>query len=247
MDKRFLEDCLAKGMSLPQIGKLAGKPAGTVGYWVKKYGLTANGAQRFSPQTGISEALLELAVEEELTLQEMSWEFERSISTVRYWLKKYGFPTSSRRRRRQKKFTDPPGTRKQMECRHHGQTEFVVEGRGYYRCVRCRSEAVARRRRAVKKILVEEAGGACIMCGYAGCPSALEFHHLDPSRKSFHLSVRGRTSGIAKLRAEAQKCVLLCARCHAEVEAGDRVLPIKSVSAASNPKQIGLARCVNPG
>jgi len=35
----------------------------------------------------------------------------------------------------------------------------VLEGRGYYRCVRCRSEAVSKRRRTVKRKLVEEAGG----------------------------------------------------------------------------------------
>jgi hypothetical protein len=36
----------------------------------------------------------------------------------------------------------------------------------------------------------------------------------------FHLSLRGVTRSLEKLREEARKCVLLCATCHAEVEAG---------------------------
>jgi len=34
-----------------------------------------------------------------------------------------------------------------MACPAHGESEFSIEGRGYYRCKRCRSEAVTNRRR----------------------------------------------------------------------------------------------------
>jgi hypothetical protein len=81
-------------------------------------------------------------------------------------------------------------------------------------------ERVAEWRRRTKRKLVEEAGGCCRLCGYNGSMAALEFHHLDPSRKSFALSMRGMTRSIAELRKEAAKCALLCANCHAEVEAG---------------------------
>lgn len=47
----------------------------------------------------------------------------------------------------------------------------------------------------------------------------MEFHHLDPSKKEFTLSKRGARS-LERLRAEVDKCVLLCSNCHAEVEAG---------------------------
>jgi hypothetical protein len=52
----------------------------------------------------------------------------------------------------------------------------------------------------------------------------------------FQLSIRGRTVGIDKLRAEARKCVLLCATCHAEVEAGDTEVPLKLAAVASDSK-----------
>jgi hypothetical protein len=76
-----------------------------------------------------------------------------------------------------------------------------------------------RRRRTVKQILVEEAGGRCKLCGYDRCLAALEFHHADPSSKEFGVSRRGARS-IDRLRAEVHKCVLLCSNCHAEVESG---------------------------
>ena len=50
--------------------------------------------------------------------------------------------------------------------------------------------------------------------------AALHFHHVDPSEKEFAALPRGLTRSIAEARAEAAKCVLLCANCHAEVEAG---------------------------
>jgi hypothetical protein len=68
--------------------------------------------------------------------------------------------------------------------------------------------------------LIEEAGGACRLCGYDRYIGALHFHHVDPGTKEFGISRWGFSRSIAKARAEAAKCVLLCSNCHAEVEAG---------------------------
>lgn len=65
-----------------------------------------------------------------------------------------------------------------------------------------------------------ERGGACENCGYDRYLGALQFHHRDPATKEFGVAEAGRTLGIARLREEAKKCILLCANCHAEVEAG---------------------------
>lgn len=85
--------------------------------------------------------------------------------------------------------------------------------------------AVSERRRRVKRQLVEEAGGSCVICGFSDHPRALEFHHVDPATKKFHLSYQGLTRSIREMRAEAAKCVLLCANCHALVEAGVKKVP----------------------
>jgi hypothetical protein len=92
-------------------------------------------------------------------------------------------------------------------------------------------ERVAKWRRRVKLTLVREAGGRCKLCGYGRCAAALQFHHLDPANKSFALSHEGVTRSLAKARAEAAKCVLLCANCHSEVEAGYRSLDEADIAA----------------
>jgi hypothetical protein len=113
----------------------------------------------------------------------------------------------------------------ELDCKRHGRVKFRLEGRGYYRCTRCRAERVSAWRRRVKRTLVREAGGRCTLCGYDRCVAALQFHHLDPSEKAFMVSREGVTRSMAEARTEAEKCILLCANCHAEVEVGYRRLP----------------------
>jgi hypothetical protein len=84
---------------------------------------------------------------------------------------------------------------------------------------------VAERRRNLKQILVADAGGRCIICGYDRFLGALQFHHLDPAQKRLEISRNGITLSLATLQAEAQKCALVCSNCHAEVEGGVAVLP----------------------
>jgi hypothetical protein len=72
----------------------------------------------------------------------------------------------------------------------------------------------------MKATLVAEAGGRCARCGYAASMRALQFHHVDPTLKRLSLNAKGVALSLDTLRAEAAKCVLLCANCHAEVEAG---------------------------
>ena len=71
--------------------------------------------------------------------------------------------------------------------------------------------------------------------GYSRCQQVLEFHHLDPSLKKFQLSHNGATRSMARSRAVALKCVLLCANCHREVEAVITAVPLNSVPVA-NPE-----------
>ncbi|MCU0313382.1 MAG: helix-turn-helix domain-containing protein [Solirubrobacteraceae bacterium] len=104
-------------------------------------------------------------------------------------------------------------------CRHHGRAPFHADARGVLRCRRCRAEAVTRRRAKVRDVLIAEAGGACRLCGYDRHAGALQFHHRFPAEKSFTIR-NGTTRAIDELRAEAAKCVLVCANCHAEIEAG---------------------------
>ncbi len=110
-----------------------------------------------------------------------------------------------------------------------GARSSSLEGRGYYRCKKCRQQRVIDWRRRAKQLLISEAGGCCRLCGYNRYSGALHFHHLNPEEKEFGLARRGFTRSIEKMRAEAAKCVLLCSNCHAEIEAGIAKLPSGTV------------------
>jgi hypothetical protein len=222
MDRDLLERYLKQGLSLPQIGALLDRDPSTVGYWVEKHGLVANGRAKYAPRGGLTRAQLEPLVEQGATFKEMAEILDRNASTVRHWMQKFGLKSAGHHRHRSAAVAarDAGLTRFTSTCRRHGQTEFLVFPNGRSRCARCNGEAVARRRRRVKRVLVEEAGGCCVVCGYDRYVGALHFHHLDPSRKSFALSHEGVTRSLDKARAEVRKCVLLCSNCHAELEAG---------------------------
>jgi transposase len=231
MDKDSLELLLGQGLSVGQIAKRFGKNPSTVSYWMEKHGLEAPNRARHGPKGGIERPRLEELVAAGLTIAEIAAEVGLSKGTVRHWLRQYGLRTQHRRGRRSGSETreakEAGLATITMACVHHGETEFFLEGRGCYRCKRCRSDAVARRRRKVKEILVAEAGGSCRICGYDRHVAALHFHHLDPSQKLMPLSARGIAYAIDTLRDEAKKCVLLCSNCHAEVENGVACLPIQ--------------------
>ena len=80
--------------------------------------------------------------------------------------------------------------------------------------VNSRRQVIARKR---KVELIHHLGGQCVACGlkYNGENGAVfEFHHTDPSTKEFGMGSELTNRAFAELKAEADKCVLLCANCH---------------------------------
>lgn len=75
------------------------------------------------------------------------------------------------------------------------------------------AQAVSDRRRKVKAILVEEAGGKCIDCGYIGPDFMYDFDHRNPEEKVFTLG-HGNSISLDRMKKEASKCDLVCALCH---------------------------------
>jgi transposase-like protein len=216
----ILEAYLRRGLSLEAIGQLTGRHPTTVGYWVKQHGLSAVHRDRHAPKGGIERETLHALVTDGKTTREIAEALGLSQTTIRHWLRKYGLRTHRARRKNTHGVRGVHADRLEMECARHGTTEFWLEARGVYRCLRCRSEAVSQRRRRLKEILVTDAGGRCVLCGYDRYVGALQFHHVDGQLKEFGLADRGLTRSLEAVRAEAAKCVLLCANCHSEVEAG---------------------------
>lgn len=71
-------------------------------------------------------------------------------------------------------------------------------------------------RKRNKERAIEYKGGKCEICGYSKCNSALEFHHVDPKQKDFHIS-KNMNKSWDKIKNEIEKCILVCANCHREL------------------------------
>jgi transposase len=228
MDRETLARWLAEGRSIESIARETGRAASTVAYWVNKHGLTSSHAPRHAPRGGIERAELEAMIAEGLSIRAMAERLNVSYTTVRHWMARFELATPRGRRLAETAPARAAGDETtEANCPVHGLTTFVRRGADGFRCRLCRTGAVQRHRRELKRILVEEAGGKCLLCGYDRALSGLHFHHVDPGQKAFALSHRGVTRSLAAARAEARKCVLLCSNCHAEVEAGTAKLPAR--------------------
>jgi hypothetical protein len=79
-------------------------------------------------------------------------------------------------------------------------------------------EAQKRRGLARKLELIKSAGGHCSICGYHTNLAALVFHHTDSSVKDFKLDMRSLSNRkLEPVLEEIDKCILVCANCHAEL------------------------------
>ena len=57
----------------------------------------------------------------------------------------------------------------------------------------------------------------CSQCG-ENHPATLHFHHLDPQTKDFSLAdAANRAYGPKRIQREMEKCIVLCANCHAKL------------------------------
>lgn len=73
----------------------------------------------------------------------------------------------------------------------------------------------------VKQELVKAARAkGCCKCGEMEL-CVLDFHHVDPKTKEYRVAsiIRGRES-LKRLRAELEKCIVVCANCHRKIHAG---------------------------
>ena len=82
-------------------------------------------------------------------------------------------------------------------------------------CYDCMPDGVQLTRGGFLAKLKEARGGKCIKCGYNKCIKALEFHHLDPSKKDFTIS--NDYFKLLDAVNESKKCILLCSNCNKEL------------------------------
>ena len=151
------------------------------------------------------------------TIRGMASKFGCSPSTIRHWMKKYNLKTTN--------LPSPKsfGPRVCPRCKiEKPKPKFYKrrgkEGKSVY-CKSCTSDQVVERQRAFKIQCIDYMGGECSKCGYSRHPSALEFHHLDPSQKEFGISRVRLNKMNAEVKKELDKCTILCSNCHKEEHA----------------------------
>lgn len=109
-------------------------------------------------------------------------------------------------------------------------------------------EPVSVWRKNLKQRAINLFGGKCCVCGYNRCLAALEFHHLDPSKKDFSISqAYANPKKWEYIVKELEKCVLVCSNCHREIHQG--ILELENKTYILSEKDYRIAekthhRCV---
>lgn len=80
-------------------------------------------------------------------------------------------------------------------------------------CKSCHNNKLIEKRKDMLHKGREILGGKCSKCGYNKCDAALEFHHVIGSKE---FQIAGAKYGWKRMKAEIEKCILLCANCHRE-------------------------------
>ena len=75
----------------------------------------------------------------------------------------------------------------------------------------------------LKRKALDFLGGRCTKCNCDGPPSALEFHHKDPTKKTLQLGDRGLKSWDA-IKNDIVVCEIICANCHSALHAEEKRL-----------------------
>lgn len=144
-----------------------------------------------------------------------------SLSTVRYWMEAHGLESNF------KNFREDPFHKVEVidnkrHCTRCDQwkdlDEFSAKGKKqtHHYCRPCLYAYQQERGKARKKKVIDLMGGKCTRCGYCRNHAALEFHHLDPSKKEINIAGDGIKGSWKRLTEELKKCVLLCSNCHRE-------------------------------
>lgn len=105
-----------------------------------------------------------------------------------------------------------------MICSWHLCDNKLTGRKKRYCSQKCKNKgAVTRRRQKIKQMAVEYKGGCCQICSYNKCIAALTFHHIEPEHKDFGIASYGHSRSWERVRKELDKCLLVCANCHAEI------------------------------
>lgn len=124
-----------------------------------------------------------------------------------YTCKKCGFEGNEDAFLKKYKYDPPRVSNICKECNRLYALDYRRSNREMYN-LRAKTKRTAR-----KEWCVEYKGGKCEHCLQSPHFAAFDFHHTDPGEKDMEIGLM-MASEINKLKAELDKCILLCSNCH---------------------------------
>jgi transposase len=213
------------GLTIPRIASELGVSKSSVSIWLKNDPLSEDerrakgwNAKTTHAERDALQAQFGSLIAQGMTVSQICNETGREKSSVYHWLSVFEMEAA---RVLPRKIISENG---EVKCHGCGKFFPPAENRfKYHRCKSCQNNRTTAYKREQKRLAVEYKGGQCVICAYNQCQTALDFHHMDPKKKD--VSISRFSSFDVKCKAELDKCVLLCCRCHREVHDGFRQLP----------------------
>lgn len=108
-------------------------------------------------------------------------------------------------------------------CIEH-RSRMVKEYRASDKYKQSKRKCLKRRKMNNKTIISNyKINHGCCKCGYSKCCEALHLHHNDPKDKTNDICRMIKQGySIKRIYAEMDKCIVICANCHAELHAAQR-------------------------
>lgn len=155
---------------------------------------------------------LERLIEQKFSLSKIGKETNNSVSTIVYWMNKYGLKTLNKKPGYS---SDKKGYKICSKCEEEKVIKDFYSNSGY--CKDCMRVYCNDRNKNRKIELINHFGGECKDCKLKLVDShysVFEFHHLDPKQKDPNIFKNIRAKKNETIMNELSKCVLLCANCH---------------------------------
>ena len=158
--------------------------------------------------------ILEQLINENFSQYEIAERTNKSQTTVRWWLKKYGLRTNINLKNKGGLAGKPKGAF--CYCKKCGVSSpekfYITKQRA--RCITCHTASNAKRYKRNKQKAVDYKGGKCCICGYNKCLASLDFHHVKDKDPKWE-TMRGWS--FDNIKSELDKCILVCRNCHGEI------------------------------
>lgn len=152
------------------------------------------------------------------SIQDLSTIYNKSKTSIRHWLKKYGLTTTGKAGN--KPISIINGCKLCAKCNTSQPLSAF-----YYRsdrntphsyCSTCMKDDVTDRSHFSKKFYVDALGNNCSRCSQSYGYKIYDFHHTEPEHKDFSLRDH-KLATHTKIVQELSKCILVCANCHGEI------------------------------